>query len=99
MCRESDALILTCEIPSGIQGGRTAHDQATMLELRNMLAEMKELLHQQVTCPSVSPVENTQNILIVQKDTAIFQHIVINYRNKQSNNLMMLSPLTSYLDR
>ncbi|KAM7416429.1 hypothetical protein PAMA_018474 [Pampus argenteus] len=32
----------------GIQGGRTAHDQATMLELRKMLSEMKELLQQQI---------------------------------------------------
>lgn len=35
---------------SGIQGGRMAHDQATMVELKSMLSEMKELLHQQVTC-------------------------------------------------
>ncbi|XP_056232317.1 thrombospondin-4a [Seriola aureovittata] len=32
----------------GIQGGRTVHDQATMLELRSMLSEMKALLHQQI---------------------------------------------------
>ncbi|KAM8759929.1 thrombospondin-4a [Acanthopagrus schlegelii] len=32
----------------GIQGGRMAHDQATMVELKSMLSEMKELLHQQI---------------------------------------------------
>lgn len=48
MCCGFDSLILICEIPSGIQGGRTLHDQATMLELRIMLSEMKELLNQQV---------------------------------------------------
>lgn len=31
-----------------IQGGRIQHDQATMMELRSMLSEMKELLHQQI---------------------------------------------------
>ncbi|KAK9522677.1 hypothetical protein VZT92_019126 [Zoarces viviparus] len=31
-----------------IQGGRTAHDQATMEELKSMLSEMKELLHKQI---------------------------------------------------
>ena len=33
-----------------------AHDQATMVELKSMLSEMKELLHQQVTCVPVSCV-------------------------------------------
>ncbi|KAM3611903.1 uncharacterized protein V6R79_025596 [Siganus canaliculatus] len=32
----------------GIQGGRTSHDQATMMELKHMLSEMKELLLQQI---------------------------------------------------
>ncbi|AWP06977.1 putative thrombospondin-4 [Scophthalmus maximus] len=32
----------------GIQGGRMVHNQATMLELRSLLSEMKELLHQQI---------------------------------------------------
>ncbi|KAM9360292.1 thrombospondin-4a isoform 2-T2 [Symphorus nematophorus] len=32
----------------GIQGGRTSHDQATMLELKTMLTEMRELLLQQI---------------------------------------------------
>ncbi|XP_040011234.1 thrombospondin-4a [Xiphias gladius] len=32
----------------GFQGGRIVHDQATMLELRSMLSEMRELLHQQI---------------------------------------------------
>lgn len=50
MCCVFDSLILLSEIPSGIQGGRTVHDQATMLELKRMLSEMKELLHQQVAC-------------------------------------------------
>ncbi|KAM9393000.1 thrombospondin-4a [Pholidichthys leucotaenia] len=31
-----------------LQGGRVMQDQATMLELRSMLSEMKELLHQQI---------------------------------------------------
>lgn len=32
----------------GIQGGRMVQDQASMLELKTMLSEMKELLHQQI---------------------------------------------------
>ncbi|CAK6970528.1 thrombospondin-4a [Scomber scombrus] len=32
----------------GIQGGRTIHDQATILELKSMMSEMKELLQQQI---------------------------------------------------
>lgn len=32
----------------GIQGGRTVHDQATMMELKSMLSEMRELLQQQI---------------------------------------------------
>ncbi|XP_069034085.1 thrombospondin-4a [Embiotoca jacksoni] len=31
-----------------VQGGRMVHDQATMVELRTMLSEMKELLNQQI---------------------------------------------------
>lgn len=50
MCCVSDSIILNCQMSSGIQGGRVAHDQATMVELKSMLSEMKELLHQQVTC-------------------------------------------------
>lgn len=42
--------ILICDIPAGVQGGRVVHDQATILELKSMFSEMKELLHQQVTC-------------------------------------------------
>lgn len=41
--------MLICEIPSGIRGGRMVHDQATLLELKSMFSELKELLHQQVT--------------------------------------------------
>lgn len=40
--------MLSCEIPSGIQGGRMVQDQATLLELKSMFSELKELLHQQV---------------------------------------------------
>ncbi|KAM6931101.1 thrombospondin-4a [Xenentodon cancila] len=32
----------------GIQGGRVAQDQTTMLELKTMLSEMRELLHKQI---------------------------------------------------
>ncbi|XP_076587557.1 thrombospondin-4a [Chaetodon auriga] len=32
----------------GIQGGRMVQDQATMVELKSMLSEMRELLHQQI---------------------------------------------------
>lgn len=31
-----------------IQGGRTEHDQATMMELKSMLSEMRQLLNQQI---------------------------------------------------
>lgn len=45
--------VIFCEYivfsPSDIQASRAVHDQITMLELRSMLSEMKELLNQQVT--------------------------------------------------
>lgn len=40
---------MICEIHSGIQGGRVVQDQVTMLELKTMVSEMRELLHNQVT--------------------------------------------------
>lgn len=42
--------IVIHKILPDVQGGRMLHDQATMLELKIMLAEMKELLNQQVMC-------------------------------------------------
>lgn len=63
----SDFLIRICQIPSGIQGGRMVHNQATMLELRSLLSEMKELLHQQVTWAVSQPVP--VNLLMESENT------------------------------
>lgn len=45
-----------CNVCSGIQGSSMTHDQTTMLELKSMFDEMKQLLNQQVTCSQVSAV-------------------------------------------
>lgn len=42
------------KLPSGIQGARTEHDQASMEELRSMFSEMKELLIKQVSSESLT---------------------------------------------
>lgn len=50
----SSSQFLIRKILPDIQGGTMLHDQATMLELKIMLSEMKELLNQQVTCSVLS---------------------------------------------
>lgn len=52
-----NCLTLICEFSSGLQQGRPVQDQATLLEVKTMLSEMKELLHQQVS--SSVPVTHT----------------------------------------
>ncbi|KAM9858494.1 thrombospondin-4a [Aulostomus maculatus] len=52
---ENVATLQDCNMHDGdslqllnFQGSRTVHDQVTMMELKSLLAEMKELLHQQI---------------------------------------------------